>query len=132
MDKEFLMGLEGVTEAVAEAILAEHGKAVAGFESQLKAQATQSAVALAIATAGGRNQKAIAALLDMDALQSAEDVAAAAAQAVAQVKKENTYLFASAPAYAPGTGASGGFETEEPQSLAEALREKFAGDRKVN
>ena len=125
MDKEFLMNLEGMTEEVAEAILAEHGKALEHYESRMQALAVDSAVKLAIAAAGGRNHKAIAALLDMQALTGAEDMAAAAEQAVAQAKKENGYLFDGAPAYAAGTGASSGFVLEEPQSLADALREKF-------
>ena len=125
MDKEFLMNLEGMTEEVAEAILAEHGKALEHYESRMQSMAAEHAVAMAIASAGGRNQKAIAALLDMQALTGAEDMAAAAEKAVAQVKKENGYLFAGAPAYAAGTGAAGGFVPEEPQSLADALREKF-------
>ena len=126
MDKEFLLSLEGVTDAVAEVILAEHGKVLEGYEGRLKGLAVESAVALAIATAGGRSQKAIAALLDTDALAAAEDVDEAARNAVAQVKKECGYLFGTAPAFAPGTGTDCA-PAEEPMSLAEALREKFYG-----
>ena len=126
MDKEFLMQLEGFTEELAEAVLAEHGKVVEAYEGRLSALAVEKAVALAIASAGGRSQKAITALLDTDALAAAENVEEAAAQAVAQVKKECGYLFGGAPAFAPGTGTDSA-PAEEPMSLAEALREKFYG-----
>ena len=125
MDKEFLMNLEGMTEEMAEAILERHGKEAAGYEQRLKALATEGAVALAIATAGGRNQKAITALLDMQALFDARDLPAAAAQAVEALKKEHGYLFAAAPGYAPGTGAVQHGGGDEPMTLAEALKEKF-------
>ena len=122
MDKEFLMGLEGVTEEMAEAILERHAQDLAQQRSQLQ---LEGAVALAISDAGGRNRKAISALLDMQALGSAEDVSAAAKEAVAQVKKECGYLFQAAPAFSAGAGGKEGGMGEEPMSLAEALKEKF-------
>ena len=125
MDKEFLMNLEGVTQELAEAVLAEHGKVVEGYERRMKAMATEHAVALAIESAGGRNRKAIAALLDMQALGSAEDVSQAAKDAVAQIKKDCGYLFQTAPAFSAGAGGKEGGMEEEPMSLAQALKEKF-------
>ena len=123
MDKEFLLELP---KEVAEKILEEQSRIVEAYEGRLTAMAAEHAVALAIATAGGRNQKAIAALLDTEALAAAENVEEAARDAVARVKQECGYLFGSAPAFAPGTGTDTA-AAEEPMSLAEALREKFYG-----
>ena len=125
MDKEFLMNLMQMPEEVADTILAQHGKVVDSYEDRLRHMALEGAVQMAITAAGGRNHRAITALLDMDSLLAAEDLPAAAEQAVAQVKKENGYLFLGAPAYAAGTGAAEGLTPQEPMSLAEALKEKF-------
>ena len=115
MDKEFLMGLMEMPEAVAAAILEEHGKALEGLQGQLRE-----------ATVNGAVGQAITALLDMAALREAEDVEQAATEAVAAVKKECGYLFTQAvPGYAAGTGARVTGEAEEPMSLADALKEKF-------
>ena len=81
MDKEFLESLMEMPEAVVEAILAQHGKAVEALEGKYRAAMLDGAVGKAIALAGGRNEKAIAALLDMQALQGAEDLDAAAGEA---------------------------------------------------
>ncbi len=81
----------------------------------------------AITAAGGRNHKAITALLDVSALKENEDPKTAVEQAVAQVKTECDYLFSepqTPPPYARGTGSRTG-ETEGPATLAGALREKF-------
>ena len=126
MDKEFLMGFEDVTQEVAEAVLAEHGKIVEAYEGRMKAMAVEHAVAMAIVSAGGRNRKAITALLDTEALAGEENVDAAAQKAVDRVKQECGYLFSGAPAFAPDTGTDSA-AAEEPMSLAEALKEKFCG-----
>ena len=125
MDKGFLEGLMEMPEDVVEAILAEHGKVVEEWEGKCRSAALTGAVGKAIALAGGRNQAAITALLDMQALQAAEDMDAAAAQAVEKVKEQCGYLFQLAPAYAPGTGAVQVVDEPAPVSLAQALREKF-------
>ena len=119
MDKEFLEGL-GLDEAVAESILAAHSAQIASMNLQHQ-------VALAIGAAGGRNQKAITALLDMDALAKAEDVQGAVAEAVAAVKKENGYLFEThqPPRYAKNTGNGNPGSTNEPTTLAGALRARM-------
>ena len=119
MDKEFLEGL-GLEEAVATAVLEAHEKTLAGVNLQHQ-------VALAIGAAGGRNQKAIGALLDLDALAAAEDVAAAAREAVAAVKAENGYLFESnqPPQYAKNTGKADPGADHAPMTLAGALRARM-------
>ncbi len=122
MDKAFLEGLLGTaegTQAVIDAVLAEHEKALA-------AMALEHTLSRVIADAGGRSQKAICALLDTEAIRTSDDPKAAAEAAVRQLKAEQDYLFAAPvpPAYAPGTG-TGSFTAPEPQTLAGALKEKF-------
>lgn len=126
MTREFLDGLMQLPEEVAQAILAEHEKHRLQWQEELQHARLEGAVGQAVARAGGRNQKAIAALLDMQALQQSEDVGAAVQQAVEDLKKECGYLFDTVPGYAVGTGAVGVPADDEPQSLAGALREKFA------
>ena len=133
MKREFLQGLMEMPKEVIDAIMAENGRDIhqlrqsaQDWEAKYHAARLEGAVGQAIAMAGGRNQKAIAALLDLQALQESEDVSAAARQAVEKIKQECGYLFAVAPGYAPGTGAMEVREEEEPMTLAGALREKFA------
>ena len=119
MDKEFLEGL-GLEEAAVTAILDAHQKTLAGVNLQHQ-------VAMAIGSAGGKNHKAIVALLDMDALAAEVDVAAAAQEAVAAVKAENGYLFEShqPPRYAKNTGKADPAANSEPTTLAGALRARM-------
>ena len=117
MDKEFLEGL-GLEEAAVEAVLAAHAAQVA--QLQLSHQ-----VELAIGNAGGRNHKAISALLDMESLAKAEDLQTAAAEAVAAVKAENGYLFEAVPKYAKFTGKAEPGQGNEPTTLAGALRARM-------
>jgi len=117
MDKEFLMGLS-LNEETAQAILEEHGKALqeADFQHRLGA---------ALIQARGRSQKAITALLDLDALRQAEDPKAVNG-ALAALKKEHGYLFEqSAAPYDAMTGV-GRVADVEPTTLAGALRERFS------
>ena len=114
MDKEFLIGL-GLEAGTVEAILAEHAAQVAGL--QLRHQ-----VELAIGAAGGKNHKAIAALLDVQALQESQDMATATEQALLDVKQQCAYLFDTAPNFPRHTGTPA---PAQPMTLAGALREKF-------
>ena len=138
MEKEFLMGM-GLTEEVAQAVLEENGRelqaaqqdwesryneAVAQQEQKLAKVTFDAQLRQQILSAGGRNVRAITALLDTEALMGqSEDTLR---EALAQVKKDCGYLFyvPQVPAYAAGTGAAA---TDEPKtaSLAEALRERF-------
>ena len=119
MDREFLESL-GLEAAAVDAVLEAHGQAMAGANLQHQ-------VAMAIHAAGGRNQKAICALLDMDALAKAEDPKVAAAEAVAALKAENAYLFESPqpPQYAKNTGKADPGANSEPTTLAGALRQRM-------
>ena len=94
--------------------VADHQKAV--FQSDLNA---------AILGAGGRNVKAITALLDTEALRTSENPQLAMECALKELKAQEGYLFGipTPPPYARGTGT----QTKEtaPTDLAGALREKF-------
>ena len=144
MKREFLQNLmEGMPKEVVDAIMEEHGKALQqakqsakdweekftqaeeNHRTQVSEMQFQAVLGQAIADAGGRNPKAIAALLDLDALRGSQDQALAAQEAVAGLKKENGYLFRSQlPMYAVGTGVTNPAPART-ESLAEALKEKF-------
>lgn len=96
MELEYLEGLVG--PELAGQILQRH-------QQELDSLRREQAITLAVERAGGRNGKAIRALIDETALQNAQDVNAAAAEAVAAVKRENGYLFALPQVSSPGTGA---------------------------
>ncbi len=115
MTKEFLEALQ-LPQEVAEAIWQEHEKAVQhmAFDHDLET---------AIAQAGGRNHKAIAALLDIPALREAPEELP---QALERLKEEQSYLFRTpvAPVYARTTGTNTQ-PAQGPVTLASALRERF-------
>lgn len=125
MDKEFLENLNLSEEAMA-AILQEQEKLAAAHEAQLQQMRLSYSVESAVHRHGGRNVKAISALLDMDAIGAEEDISAAADAAVKALKKEHGYLFAAQmpPVYARATGAGNGLPPE-PTTLAGALRERM-------
>ena len=134
MKREFLQGLMEMPKEVIDAIMAENGKDISQlrqsaqeWEQKYHTARVDAAVGQAIAKARGRNQKAITALLDLQVLKDAEDIGMAAQQAVDTLKKDCGYLFESVPGYAVGTGAVTAQTEEEPQTLADALKEKFGG-----
>ena len=92
----------GLEESAAQAILAEHQRVLEEYQGRIRSMAVDSAVKQAVFAAGGRNLKAIRALLDESAF--GDDPEADAREAVNAVKRENPYLFAAAVT-APGTGA---------------------------
>lgn len=81
----------------------------------------------AILAAKGRNAKAITALLDVEALKTSENQAAALEDALQSLKQDCSYLFQAEtpPPYARGTGATPPENTKSPATLAGALLEKF-------
>ena len=102
-----------------------YDQAAADYETRLAGITFQNALEQAVCAAGGRNVKAITALLDLDALQAAEDSSDALKIALDNLKQQEGYLFTepTPPPYARGTGT----RTREtaPTTLAGALREKF-------
>ena len=129
MDKEFLEGL-GLTPEAVEAILAQQEETASSHREEMAALRLEHAVESAVQRLGGRNLKAISALLDMESIKNCEDVPTAAEAAVKALKKENGYLFESQvpPPYAPFTGAA---QNPAPKvtTLAGALRERAASRR---
>ena len=95
MEKQFLIDLVG--EEVAEVIWGAHQGAMQAHQRNLEGD---FAIREAILRGGGRNETAIRALLDRDAILSQEDVHAAADRAVQQVRREAGYLFRQPQAYA--------------------------------
>ena len=76
MKREFLQGLMEMPKEVIDAIMAENGKDISqlrqsaqDWEQKYHAMRLDAAVGQAIAKARGRNQKAITALLDLQALE---------------------------------------------------------------
>ena len=111
--------LKDLDETVAEAILQRHKAIVDGYESRIRESQLQQAVT----AAGGRSYVAIRALVGD--LPKDE---AAAKTAVAQVKRENPYLFGAGAVTAPGTGGnpvSGDYTMEELGKLSPAEYRRY-------
>ena len=150
MKREFLQnlktGTEPLSKEIIDAIMAENGRdieaarqlgstweekynqATAAHKQELAALKLEHALHTAVQKAGGRNAKAIAALLDLQAIGDSEDLAGALDGALEELKEEHDYLFASPqtpPPYARGTGAPAGDPNRHPATLAGALREKY-------
>ena len=96
MDKEYLENLVGAEAA--EAIYQRHCQ-------EMQALRMDSAVSRAVERCGGRNERAIRALLDESQLAQAENLTEAAEAAVAALKRDNGWLFAMPQVSSPGTGA---------------------------
>ena len=148
MKREFLQSLkvgdQPLPKDIVDAIMEENGRDIqAGKVWQEKyAQAQQQhEKALkdvtfgafldgAILRAGGRNAKAITALLDVDTLKESQNQNDAIEQALAALKKDCGYLFhetQTPPPYARGTGAAHAPQTDRATTLAGALRERYEG-----
>lgn len=149
MKREFLqnirLGEQTLPKEIIDAIMAENGKdielakgaasqweekynqAVSDHEKALADLRVEHALEQAVTKAGGRNVKAIAALLDMESMKEKDDLSAALQEAVETLKEQEGYLFAApaTPMFAKGTGTSS--PQTHPATLAGALREKFAG-----
>lgn len=143
MKREFLLELMAdMPKNVVDAIMEENGRdiqaarqsaqdweeqfnrAVQEHEQAMAQVRFENRLDRAIGDAGGRSRKAIAALLDVEALRQQSEEALKLA--LEEVKKECGYLFRTEqpPLYAPGTGTAA-VTPAEPESLAGALREKF-------
>ena len=80
------------------------------WQAKVAGMEFDSLIEKAITGAKGKNQKAIMALLDIDALKSSQNRDADITAAIDAVKKENDYLFETEGTpgrYATGTGRSG-------------------------
>ena len=117
MEQDFIDAL-GLDAETAQAIRTEHQKVVDAYESRIRTLTVDAAVKQAVTAAGGRNLTAIRSLLDESAF--GDDIENSAKAAVAAVKRENPYLFATAQVTAPGTGtpAPMGYTQEELGKLS--------------
>lgn len=150
MKREFLqniqVGEQSLPKEVIDAIMAENGRDIqnarqAGEQweekyhrleqehsQKLQQMQLEHALQTSVAKARGRNAKAIAALLDMDAIGASEDLPGALDAAMEALKAEHGFLFDTDPVpppYAQGTGTSAGAQANYPATLAGALREKY-------
>ena len=145
MKREFLQGLkvgdQALPREVIDAIMAQYGQdiqqakqasevweekynqALTCHRRELEQLRLENALASAVTKAGGRSQKAIAALLDMEAIAASQDVPAALDAALQTLKQEQQWLFQTPtpPPYAPFTGGAVS-ENPAPASLVDALR----------
>lgn len=80
----------------------------ADYENQIADMKFSSALDAAITAAGGRNVKAVSALLDINALKKSKDQSADIAAALETCKKENEYLFGATEPINNPVGPTGG------------------------
>ena len=150
MKREFLQNLKVgelfLTKDVIDAIMAENGKdiesakaagnaweekynqAAQAHRQEVEALRFQQALDTAVHQQGGRNVKAIAALLDLEAIKGQEDIPNALQSALEEMEKTHDYLFERVPApplLARGTGTQTGEVHHKSTTLAGALREKY-------
>lgn len=88
----------------------KYNKAIKDHQQKLADMAFDKDVEDAITKAGGRNAKAIRALLDVDTLKKSTNRAADIDAALKAVAKDNDYLFdngGNPPPYSPGAGTGG-------------------------
>ena len=81
------------------------------WQGKLDAMAFDGKIKDAITAAKGKNAKAVAALLDLDALKASKNQDADITAALEALKKDSGYLFeeeGTPPRYAAGTGSGGG------------------------
>ena len=97
MDKEYLESLVGAEAA--EVIFQKHLQ-------ELQALRCDHALSMAVQAAGGRNEKAIRALIDHENILASENMVDAAASAVEGLKRQHGYLFQMPVVTSPGTGTA--------------------------
>ncbi len=96
------------------------------WKEKLDGMAFDGRIKDAIAAAKGRDARAVAALLDVNALRSSKNQDADIKAAVDALKKDKAYLFEADPpaGYASGTGTQQ-MNTKGATTLAGALHEKY-------
>ena len=104
-----------------------HDNAVASHQKELDGIKFQGVLDGAIATAKGKNAKAITALLDIEALRKSENQEADIKAALEALKKDSGYLFGeeAPPPYAPGVGTNTNQPAAARETLAGALRARY-------
>lgn len=99
------------------------------WQSKLDAMAFEGKIKDAITNAKGKNAKAIAALLDMDALKASKNQDADIKTALEALQKDSGYLFGDDTTPAPyaggtGTGGNGAYSDEDALRAAMGLSAK--------
>ncbi|MDO4173710.1 MAG: phage scaffolding protein [Eubacteriales bacterium] len=91
------------------------------YQQKITDMAFDSALDAAISAANGKNAKAIRALMDIDTLKASKNQQEDMRTAVAQIAKENDYLFGdiSQPHYNPPKGGKPNAATDMASALAE-------------
>lgn len=147
MKREFLQNLQvgerPLSKEIIDAIMTENGRdietakqvgaaweekynrAVAAHRQELEQMRLDAALEQAVIRAGGRNTKAICALMDLDSIRQRENLNQAIDQAIQTLQTTDSYLFCvpQAPPYAQGTGSYA--PDPRPTSLAGAIRERM-------
>lgn len=132
MDKEFLEGLGLLDEETVTAILEKAEQENLAWQEKYEQAVTAHArqreemiLEQGITALGGRNQKAITALLDTAAIFQAEDPKAALQEALQNLKQDCAYLFADPiPPFSHRAGA-GDRELHQPATLASVLKARM-------
>ena len=104
---------------------AAYEQAISDHKGELESIRFQGLLDTAIRASGGRNSKAITAILELDTLRESEDPQAAVNAALEQLRQRESYLFTTPPPYARGTGVRERTEETAPTDLAGALRRKY-------
>ena len=106
----------------------KYNRAVRDHAEKIQTLQLQTALQTAVTKAGGRNLKAIAALLDLEDLQKQENVPDSLDRAMADLKQEHGYLFEAPtpPPYARSANNAGTIPAA-PVTLAGALKERMRG-----
>lgn len=127
--KDGLKAFEGVDVAQLQGKVTElQGQLTAKdqeWQSKLDAMAFDGKIKDAITAARGKSAKAIAALLDLDALRASKNQDADIKTALEDLKKDSGYLFDDEqlpPPYAPGTGTGGAPGAERHNAETAAIR----------
>ena len=133
MDQEFLEGLGVTSPEAVEAILQKVQENDAVWQEKLAQEGAaharvreQMILEHGITLQGGRNVKAISALLDTESIFQADDAPSALAQALQGLKEQCAYLFDEPPI--PGFSRLAGAGEQpnlQPVTLAGALRARM-------
>ena len=133
MDKEFLEGLGSLDENTVAAILEKAQQENKAWQDRLDEaeqahtrQREQMILEHGISLRGGKNVKAISALLDTGEIFSQEDAAAALSAALDKLQADCDYLFAGSPIppFSHRAGA-GDRELQQPATLASVLKARM-------
>ena len=127
-----LKAMEGIDAAGLQNKISELTTQLNGKDSEIEKIKTDYAfdtsIKEAIRKASGRNEKAIMALLDMDTLKASRNQAADIEKALAELKKDNDYLFQAQKTIPRVVSVTGGINNEAQttnERANEALRSLF-------